>query len=122
MTINSSVGLESVLWGVPVTVLGDTSYAFLLEARDNRALLARLAFYLYGYLVPRQALFDLAYLRFRLTQPSEARIVAYHLQFHVPDHDAAGPTLKTIHGALSHRCLAIREGNALGLIKVSPAR
>ncbi|HNB04395.1 MAG: hypothetical protein E6R14_10205 [Thermomicrobiales bacterium] len=94
LTINSSVGLESVLWGVPVTVLGDTSYAFLLEARDNRALLARLAFYLYGYLVPRQALFDLAYLRFRLTQPSEARIVAYHLQFHVPDHDAAGADLE----------------------------
>lgn len=93
LTINSSVGLESVLWGVPVTVLGDTSYAFLLEARDRRGLLARLAFYLFGYLVPRPLLFDLDYLRFRLTQPSEARIVDCHLRSYVPGRDFANADL-----------------------------
>ncbi len=90
LTINSSVGLESVLWGVPVTVLGDTSYAYVLEARDRRALLARLAFYLFGYLVPRQLLFDLDYLRFRLTQPTEAQIVQRHLHLHLPGRAVGG--------------------------------
>lgn len=79
VTINSSLGLEALLLGTPVKVLGDCSYRFILEAREASERAARLAFYLFAYLVPEALLFDLDYLRFRLTSPDEASIVARHL-------------------------------------------
>lgn len=79
LTVNSSVGLEALLYGVSVTVLGDSSYAFITEAQNERERLRRLAFYLFSYLVPFDNIFDADYIRFRLNQPSEASIIARHL-------------------------------------------
>lgn len=79
VTINSSLGLEALLLGTPVEVLGDCSYRFILDAEEGGEQSARLAFYLFAYLAPESLLFDLDYLRFRLARPAEASLVAYHL-------------------------------------------
>jgi hypothetical protein len=79
LTINSSVGLEALLMGTPVDVLGDCSYRHLAEAGDPAEATARLAHYLFAYLVPMDLIYDPAYLRFRLARPAEAAIVARHL-------------------------------------------
>lgn len=80
LTINSSVGLEAILYGVPVDVLGDSSYAFVATAADEREQLRRLAFYLFGYLVPFDDVFTADYIRFRLSRPSEQAIFERHVQ------------------------------------------
>ncbi|UPG95352.1 GT99 family glycosyltransferase N-terminal domain-containing protein [Luteibacter aegosomatissinici] len=79
MTINSSVGLEALLYGVPVEVLGDSSYAFIAAATDERERLRRMAFYLFGYLVPFDEVFTADYIRFRISGPSEQDILARHV-------------------------------------------
>lgn len=79
MTINSSVGLEALLYGVPVEVLGDSSYAFIAAANDERERLRRMAFYLFGYLVPFDEIFTADYIRFRISAPSEQDILARHV-------------------------------------------
>lgn len=79
LTINSSVGLEALLMQTPVEVLGDCAHRFIAEAGDAPERAARLAFYLFAYLVPMQLIFDVGYLRFRLARPTEAAIVACHL-------------------------------------------
>lgn len=79
LTINSSVGLEALLLDTPVEVLGDCAHRFVAEAADARERAARLAFYLFAYLVPMPLIFDAAYLRFRLGRPTEAAIVVHHL-------------------------------------------
>lgn len=78
VTINSSVGLEAILMGIRVHCLGESSYKFVLGGRTPEEVASRLAFYLFGYLVPRELLFDLRYLRFRLGKPTESQIVARH--------------------------------------------
>lgn len=91
LTINSSVGLEALLMGTPVDVLGDCSYRYIAEAADPTQAVARLAHYLFAYLVPMDLIYDPAYLRFRLARPSEAAIVARHLAAYgvaVADADA----------------------------------
>jgi len=50
VNVNSSLGLEAVLLGTPVTVLGECSYKFILDVADEKERLARLAFYLFAYL------------------------------------------------------------------------
>lgn len=79
LTINSSVGLEALLLGTPVEVLGDCAHRFIAEAADAGERAARLAFYLFAYLVPMALVFDVGYLRFRLSRPGEPEIVARHL-------------------------------------------
>lgn len=79
LTINSSVGLEALLLDTPVEVLGDCAHRFIAEAADAHEREARLAFYLFAYLVPMPLIFDAGYLRFRLSQPTEAAIVVRHL-------------------------------------------
>jgi hypothetical protein len=78
-TINSSVGLEALLMQVPVELFGDCSYRFITEVDDECERLSRLAFYLFAYLVPQELVYDLDYLRFRLSNPSESDIVRRHL-------------------------------------------
>ncbi|OIO77990.1 MAG: hypothetical protein COS39_04705 [Hydrogenophilales bacterium CG03_land_8_20_14_0_80_62_28] len=78
LTVNSSVGLEAVLSQIPVKVLGDCSYRFVVEATDEAEQLSRLAFYLFAYLVPQDLIYDPAYLRFRLNKPAEAEIMERH--------------------------------------------
>ncbi|MEI2263855.1 GT99 family glycosyltransferase N-terminal domain-containing protein [Erwinia sp. CGal63] len=88
ITINSSVGLEALLMGVPVVAFGDSSFRFVLKTEDEKERVNRLAFYLFAYLVPYPLIFDLDYIRFRLTSPSEQEIVKKHLQF----YESAGNT------------------------------
>lgn len=80
LTINSSVGLEALLYGVQAEVLGDSSYAFIAGERELAERLRRLTFYLFGYLVPFDEVFTAAYIRFRLGAPSEDAILARHVQ------------------------------------------
>lgn len=79
LTINSSVGLEAMLMGAPVEVLGDCAHRFIAAAGDEQERVARLAFYLFAYLVPMDLIYESAYLRFRLGQPSEDEIIIRHL-------------------------------------------
>lgn len=86
LTVNSSVGLEALLWNTPVEALGDSSYQHLVDADDP---VGALAFYLFAYLVPMDLIYQPDYLRFRLTRPSESAIVARHLDAYGVAH--AGP-------------------------------
>ena len=79
LTVNSSVGLEAMLMQTPVELLGDCSNRFIAEASDEQERAARLAFYLFVYLVPMHLIYDSAYLRFRLGQPSSYEIALRHL-------------------------------------------
>ncbi len=79
LTINSSVGLEALLMQTPVEILGDCAHRYIAEADDEGARTARLAFYLFAYLVPMPLIHDPGYVRFRLGQPSEFEIVVRHL-------------------------------------------
>ncbi len=82
LTINSSVGFEALLLDVPVTVVGDCSYAFCcVTDREERS--QRLAFYLFAYLVPFELLFDVNYLRFRLSAPAESTIIEKHMDHYL---------------------------------------
>ena len=83
VNVNSSLGLEAVLLGTPVTVLGECSYKFILDVADEKERLARLAFYLFAYLIPEALQFDLDYLRFRLSDPGEMGIVDRHLRHYL---------------------------------------
>lgn len=87
LTINSSVGLEALLMGKPVEVLGDCPHRFITRTDDAYERSARLTFYLFAYLVPLQLVYELAYLRFRLSGPSEAEIVARHLDAYLGHAD-----------------------------------
>lgn len=82
LTINSSVGLEGVLTETPTTVIGDSSYKYVTLAEDEQEKANRLAFYLFSYLVPFDLLFDIDYLRFRLSRPDEKAIVGCHIDFY----------------------------------------
>lgn len=97
LTINSSVGLEAMLLGKPVEVLGDCAHRFIAEAGDEPERVARLAFYLFAYLVPMDLLYDSGYLRFRLGRPSEYEIALRHLAAYGVD---VGP-LRQASGSLS---------------------
>ncbi|MDP2112043.1 MAG: hypothetical protein Q8N48_09650 [Thiobacillus sp.] len=97
LTINSSVGLEAMLMGKPVEVLGDCAHRFIAEAGDEPERVARLAFYLFAYLVPMDLIYDSGYLRFRLGQPSEYEIALRHLAAYGVD---VGP-LRQASGSLS---------------------
>lgn len=77
--INSSLGLEGLLLGMPVDIHGDASYGFVLEEVDPIERLRRLSFYLFAYLAPFELIFSARYIRFRLQQPTEPEIVMTHL-------------------------------------------
>ncbi|MGN5090760.1 GT99 family glycosyltransferase N-terminal domain-containing protein [Aeromonas hydrophila] len=87
LTINSSVGLEALLLDKPLTVWGDNSYNFILEAHDDAERKRRLSFYLFGYLVPFSLQLKPAYLRFRLGQPEQLDIILCHVsEYMQQDH------------------------------------
>lgn len=85
LTINSSVGLEAMLMQTPVEVLGDCAHRFIAGAGDEDERAARLAFYLFAYLVPMDLIYDARYLRFRLTRPADAEIAARHFDAYLGD-------------------------------------
>ncbi|CAI1595461.1 Capsule polysaccharide biosynthesis protein [Serratia quinivorans] len=82
VTINSSVGLEGLLLGSEVQILGDSSYSFINDVVDESERANRMAFYLFAYLVPFDLIFDTDYLHFRLSEPAEIDIVRYHLNYY----------------------------------------
>ncbi|WP_440973086.1 GT99 family glycosyltransferase N-terminal domain-containing protein [Pseudomonas koreensis] len=89
ITINSSVGLEGLLFERKVTALGDCSFAFINRATSEQERVNRLAFYLFCYLVPFDAAFNPAYIRFRLNNPSELEILQWNMNaygFKFVDH------------------------------------
>ncbi len=88
MTVNSSVAFEAMLHGTPVVMLGDCPFAVggshprsLMPRVDDAARLMWLNFIVFGYLVPYDWAFDPAYLRFRLTDPTETAIAERHLSY-----------------------------------------
>lgn len=92
MTINSSVALEALFLGVPVTIFGDSSLCHLAkEPPHSVSLVRRLAFYLFAYLVPRACQLSPCYLRFRLGEPGEKAIIEYHLDCYMRDDDMTLP-------------------------------
>lgn len=98
-TINSSVGLESLLCEKKTNILGDCSYAFVAEEASGPTRVNAMAFYLFAYLVPFELIFNLEYLRFRLDHPAELDIVRKHLQFYskMPDErEENSHTLSTL--------------------------
>lgn len=87
LTINSSVGLEALLLDKSLTVWGDSSYNFILEAHDDAERKRRLSFYLFGYLVPFSLQLKPSYLRFRLGQPEQHDIIICHVsEYMQQDH------------------------------------
>jgi hypothetical protein len=78
LTVNSSVGLEALMHGIPARAYGDCAYRFVADAPDGAQRARRLAFFLLAYLVPMNAIFSLDYLRFRLSRPNDAAIVERH--------------------------------------------
>jgi hypothetical protein len=111
LTINSSVGLEAMLLQTPVEVLGDCAHKFIAQSVEGRERVARLAFYLFAYLVPMHLIYDSAYLRFRLAQPSSYEIALRHLAAYGIDTDAlreaSGGSVSRLLGlALSSDALA----------------
>jgi Glycosyltransferase WbsX/Capsule polysaccharide biosynthesis protein len=82
-TINSSLGLEALLHGIPVTCLGEAPYKFIsTQAVDSVEFTKRLSFYCLNYLVPTEFLLDEDYLRWRLSSPTEVEIQEKHLHAH----------------------------------------
>lgn len=79
LTVNSSVGVEALLQGLPVTALGDCSYAYIARAQSEAELVSRMAYYLFAYLVPMDLVFSAGYLRMRLAMPNDNIIIARHL-------------------------------------------
>ncbi|UDG79560.1 GT99 family glycosyltransferase N-terminal domain-containing protein [Candidatus Steffania adelgidicola] len=99
LTINSSVGLEAMLLDVPTTIMGDCSYSFC-NVTDSLERKKRLAFYLFSYLVPFNLLFDVGYIRFRLSFPSEMSIIEKHIDYYVNNWNYklnSNTELKKIH-------------------------
>ncbi len=109
LTINSSLALEALLLDTPATALGDCAFRFVIEAPDAPSRSARLAFFLFAYLIPEALQFDLDYLRFRLSRPSETSIVARHASGWLGrcvDSDASGDAWSAIEAALAAAELA----------------
>ncbi len=88
-TINSSIGLESLLFDRETTILGDSPFRFaaqqhltpVAEGEASINSLQALNFLLFGYLIPYELLFDPAYLRWRLCAPGELAIYRFHLDY-----------------------------------------
>ncbi|OBY92654.1 hypothetical protein A6723_003585 [Pseudomonas sp. AU11447] len=81
VTINSSVGLEALLRDKDVHAVGDSSYGFIAQLPVAQRV-AALSFYLFGYLVPQELIFDLGYLRMRLGTRDEQNIIRSHIAYY----------------------------------------
>jgi hypothetical protein len=74
LTINSSLGFESLLWGKKTYILGNSPYSSIASLPDQVERERSLCFYLTNYLVPFESLFSREYMEFRLSNPSEPDI------------------------------------------------
>ena len=89
ITINSSVGLEAILFNKSVFILGDSPFKFLSKEiskfnNDKKVVeeLLKLNFFIFGYLVPFKYLFAPEYIRWRLTFPDECAIYEKNFEFY----------------------------------------
>jgi hypothetical protein len=106
-TVNSSVGLESLLFDRQTFILGDNPCAFAaLDRLDQEGAtqspadrLPALNFLLFGYLIPYEFLFDPNYLRWRLSGPSEIQTYRFHLSYMLKRQQSIseGFRLRTMH-------------------------
>jgi hypothetical protein len=83
LTINSSIGVESLLFEVPVCAKGESSYSFFVDnklpAKLPEYLGDFLNFYMISYLIFYGVLYDIEYYRFRLNEFSEKEIFKKNL-------------------------------------------
>lgn len=80
ITINSSMGLEAMLWGKPSEIIGDSPFAFI--NKDDDLFIEKLRFSLLNYLVPFDFLFNKEYYDWRITAPDEDSIAEKNLFFY----------------------------------------
>lgn len=78
LTTNSSVAVEALFHGVEAQQLGESAFNHVLAAAAEERR-RRLVHYLLGYLVPDALIWNLDYLRFRLSKPPETSIMQRHL-------------------------------------------
>lgn len=103
-TINSSVGLEALLWGCDTRILGDSPFVIaaantmdpLASGPSPDEQLLALNFLVFGYLIPYEFLYDPDYSRWRLARPSEIEIWSFHLAYWRIRQ-------QMMHGRLRHR-------------------
>lgn len=103
LTINSSLALEALLLETSATVLGDCSFAFVNDVSDLAERSARMAYFLFAYLIPEALQFDIDYLRFRLGRPSDEAIVSRHASAwlgNVPSDTAPASVWQAIDDAI----------------------
>jgi len=80
LTINSSIGLEALLWGKPVHLVGKAAYASIATLQDVKERERALCYYLKNYLVPFELVFNYEYINFRLKTPTEIEIENKHIR------------------------------------------
>lgn len=78
LTTNSSVAVEALFHGIEAIQLGESAFNHVLAANGAERR-RRFVHYLLAYLVPDALIWDLDYLRFRLSQPPETRVMQRHL-------------------------------------------
>ncbi|MDA5534846.1 hypothetical protein HB976_07320 [Yersinia mollaretii] len=83
VTINSSVGLEAILYGKKTTILGDSPFKLLSECADKENFGKFLDFIILNYLIPLEFLYNKNYYDWRLSNPSEKEIRNYHLNYYL---------------------------------------
>jgi len=86
-TINSSVGLEALLFGKETYILGDSPFAFAAGNKigNPQIMLSKeecqlaLNFFIFCYIIPYELLYEPNYIFWRLTGPSEKEIFLFNL-------------------------------------------
>lgn len=73
-TINSSVGLETLLQGREVVAYGDCPYKFITNLKNTDERLLALNFFVFCYLIPYVMLYDSEYYRWLLQGQEEIKI------------------------------------------------
>ncbi|WP_146122183.1 GT99 family glycosyltransferase N-terminal domain-containing protein [Burkholderia multivorans] len=79
-TINSSLGIEAVLWHKNVRFFGNTPVRMYFDESIDGARWFRIWFFL-AYLIPYSLLFSAEYYIWRLSRPSVTEIAETHLRF-----------------------------------------
>jgi hypothetical protein len=82
-TINSSLGLESLLHERNATVFGDSPFAYCIDAETHQGDPSALSFFLLNYLVPWRLAMSVDYIRWRLRKPGEHAIRDVHVEFYM---------------------------------------
>lgn len=110
-TINSSLGIEAVLWRKKVRFFGSTPIQPYFDESYEASLSFRIWFFL-NYLIPYSLLFSADYYAWRLSGPSVADIAEKHLRsFQKQRHDGQSDYNRR-PAEIENRTLDIRTPNA----------